>query len=258
VGRNEPQIASASDVLSELPPAPRSNAPVPPRKPGGAETATAPVLTVADAGTLSATDKAPAPILKTDSRLSSPTAAPAVSEARPADPVAVKKAIGERLASLNSTLQNSHLSEILGQGDYDVEQAKRIETGMLAIAAHTGQTLSAPKGPILRAGSQLEKPVALASFAPPLLQKDTEAGSPAETWAIQIGAFTSRVATDQAIKRTLGQMPRQYASASPIIVPLRTQDGWLFRGRLSGFESKDAATAACTAIKDCIPVAPYE
>lgn len=245
--RMEPRLASATDVLGELPPA-RSDAPVPPHKPSGAKAGD--VL-------LSAADKVPAPILKTDSRLSS-VAAPVNNQAPVHNQVAVQKAIGERLASLNASFQNSHLADMLGQGDYDMDQAKRIETGMIAIAAHTGQTLSTPKGPILRAGNQLEKSVALASFAPPLLERQMEQTREPERWAIQIGAFTSRVATDQAIKKTLGQLPREYASASPIIVPLRTQEGWLFRGRLSGFQSKNAATAACAQIKDCIPVAPYE
>ncbi|MCD8498023.1 MAG: SPOR domain-containing protein, partial [Alphaproteobacteria bacterium] len=164
-----------------------------------------------------------------------------------------------RLASLGSTLENSSLSELMGQGDYDADQAKRIETGMIAIAAHTGQSLSAPKGPILRTDSQLSNPVSMASFAPPLPQRKGGDSAGSEKWAIQIGAFTSRVATDQAIKKTQSQLPAQYASAaSPIIVPLRTQEGWLFRGRLSGFDTEEQAAAACKHIKDCLPVSPYE
>ncbi|HRQ61663.1 MAG TPA: hypothetical protein PLO23_09180, partial [Alphaproteobacteria bacterium] len=151
-------------------------------------------------------------------------------------------------------------SEMMGQGDRDAEQAKRIETGMMAIAAHTGQSLSAPKGPILRTDSQVGAPVAMASFAPPLL--DSDRGNPSagnQPWAIQIGAFTSRVATDIAIKKTAQKLPAHFAAASPIIVPLRTQEGWLFRGRLSGFETAAAAEQACGFIgQNCMPVAPDE
>lgn len=225
--------ASLSGAFEGLPPV-RAHAPVPGRKPGAESAAPAAYAAAAQ----------PA------SRV-------------PPNTEAVQKMIGAKLASLNSSLQNSHFSEMMGQGDYDPEQAKRIETGMMAIAAHTGQSqsLSAPRGPILRADSQLEKPVALAAFAPaPLLGDDhSAAAQSAQKWAIQIGAFTSRVATDLAIKKTQARLPAQYASASPIIVPLRTNEGWLFRGRLSGFESQQAAASACAMLsKDCLPVSPYE
>lgn len=160
----------------------------------------------------------------------------------------------------SSPPQDENINEAMGQGDYDPEDAKRIQTGMIAIAAHTGrpmpaQNLTAPKGPILRTDSKMDSPVSMASFAPPMhsMAKATK------TWAIQIGAFTSRVATDLAIKKTLGQLPQDYASANPIIVPLRTQEGWLFRGRLSGFDTEAEATQACAYLKkDCIAVATYE
>lgn len=211
------------------------------------------------------------PILSGDSQLAMAPAAPLtqplpVQGLRESDTVApnadaMKKIIETRLASLNTQLKKTDFSEMMGQGDYDAEQAKRIETGMMAIAAHTGQSLSAPKGPILRTDSEIGSPVAVASFAPPLRGSDLNAGpgQGAQGWAIQIGAFTSRVATDVAIKKTLGKLPAQYASASPIIVPLRTQEGWLFRGRLSGFETAQAAAQACGYIgKDCVPVSPHE
>lgn len=256
IKRGEPQIASAGNVLKEALPFERADAPVPDRKPSTAQP-DAPILTASAQPALvpvSAVPAAPvAPVA------AAPLTAADASTVPPADPAAVQKVIGEKLSSLNSSFQNSHLAELLGQGDYDDEQAKRIETGMMAIAAHTGQSLSAPRGPILRTPGRLEKPVALASFAPPLLDGSTAMKSRTpETWAIQIGAYTSRVATDQAIQKTLSQMPAQYASVSPMIVPLRTQDGWLFRGRLNGFATKEAAANACAPIKDCIPVAPYE
>lgn len=231
-GRYEPQLASLGETFGGAPLA-TDGAPMPARKPG-VEIATGPVLTVEP---LTPSDKIP-----------------------PVNTAAMQKAIEERLANLNTPPQSSDLSEMMGQGDYDPAQVKRIETGMIAIAAHTGkprpgQSLTAPKGPILRADNKIDSPVAMASFAPPL----REHVETSEKWAIQIGAFTSRVATDVAIKKTLGQLPKQYAAASPIIVPLRTQEGWLFRGRLSGFDTKQAAAQACSYLKkDCLPVAPYE
>ena len=110
----------------------------------------------------------------------------------------------------------------------------------MAIAAHkSGQqpSLTAPRGGVVPA-----------SYAPAKINSNAP-------WAVQIGAFTSRVATDKAIQKTLSSLPAAYRNAQPIIAPLKTADGWLFRARLSGY-SKDQALKACDYIRDCLPVAP--
>lgn len=75
------------------------------------------------------------------------------------------------------------------------------------------------------------------------------------SWAIQVGAYTSRAATDQAIHNSMKKLPVKYASLSPIIAPMKTQDGWLFRARLHGLSRNDALKA-CSYLKDCVPIAP--
>lgn len=131
---------------------------------------------------------------------------------------------------------DGRFGEIIGQGDNDPAATQRIETGLMAIAAMKGDEPdnAAPKA----------RPV-LASYSP-----DTPA-----LWSIQIGAFTSRMATDRALRDTLGKLPRKYASASPVIAPLKTGDGWLFRGRLSGY-TRSEAFQACKHVSECMPVAP--
>ena len=162
-----------------------------------------------------------------------PTRKPAIAQA-----VAALNSSG-KLASIGSTWQGG-FEELAGQGDIDPAVANRIETGLMAIAAHkSGQqpSLTAPKGGVMPA-----------SYAPAKINSNAP-------WAVQIGAFTSRVATDKAIQKTLSSLPAAYRNAQPIIAPLKTSDGWLFRARLSGY-SKDQALKACDYIRDCLPVAP--
>lgn len=74
-------------------------------------------------------------------------------------------------------------------------------------------------------------------------------------WAIQVGAYSSRAATDKALHDSLKKLPVKYASVSPTIAPLKTSDGWLFRARLHGLSRTDAFSA-CQYLNECVPVAP--
>ncbi len=75
------------------------------------------------------------------------------------------------------------------------------------------------------------------------------------SWAIQVGAYSSRAATDQALHDSLKKLPAKYNSTNPIIAPMKTANGWLFRARLHGLSRSDAFNA-CRFLKECVPVAP--
>ncbi len=137
----------------------------------------------------------------------------------------------DRMAAINLALQKG-FERLIGEGDFDPAASKRIETGLMAIAAH--------KGDNAKVISVSHRPVAVNSKSP---------------WSVQIGAFTSRAATDKAIQKTLRSLPRPYSTGQPMIAPLKTAEGWLFRARLTGY-TKDQALAACNYIRDCLPVAP--
>ncbi len=75
-------------------------------------------------------------------------------------------------------------------------------------------------------------------------------------WSIQIGAFESRVKTDNMLRRAIQSLPTSLTqSVRPLTVPLQTTDGTLFRARLGGFNQAQAMQA-CTYFKDCMTVAP--
>lgn len=138
-----------------------------------------------------------------------------------------------KMASLNPAIDTTRFNELLGEGDSDPAQTDRIETGLIAVSAVKGQELNA---------GTLTRPMPETAIAD-------------EPWAIQIGAFTSRAATDKAIHNSLKKLPAQYTNANPAIAPLKTADGWLFRARLTGY-SRDDAFRACKYLSSCMPVAP--
>ncbi len=78
------------------------------------------------------------------------------------------------------------------------------------------------------------------------------------TWSVQVGAFQSRLATDQAIYRAMHKLPANLSrQAAPMIVPLRTAEAsWVFRARISGFTTQAEAQAACSHLGNCLVVSP--
>lgn len=136
-----------------------------------------------------------------------------------------------RWADLNPMLQSQAFREMIGEGDYDPAETKRLQTGLMAIAAVKGV------------------------YDAPILRSGTMAPRKTGDWSIQVGAFESRVKTDNVIRSAQQSLPADLAAASPIIVPLKTQQGWVFRGRLSGF-TREEALRACHILKECLPVSP--
>ena len=133
--------------------------------------------------------------------------------------------------SLASHIPVGSMGRFIGEGDYDYERVNRIKTGMIAIAAHTGRQYD---------------------FQPRRL-KPLNAGN--DGWAIQLGALSSRAATDKLLINSMSKLPNHYAGANRVIAPLKTKNGWLYRGRLAGF-TRTQAVEACSYFRDCMPIAP--
>lgn len=153
----------------------------------------------------------------------------------------------QRGAVLDPVLEQN-FEEVTGEGDYDLAIDRRMDAGMSAIASLKDtetQNNTPAQDNILTAPPTATR---ITYRPPPAIKSD-------QPWSVQIGAFTSRAATDEAIQKTLKSLPSPYSNAQAIIAPLKTADGWLFRGRLTGF-TKTEALAACNYISDCLPVAP--
>jgi len=143
--------------------------------------------------------------------------------------------------ALSAALQEGRFGEMMGQGDSDQQATSRIETGLLAVSVHRGD---------YRTPS--EQQARTLSSNPPNLSHPKD---PIDKWSIQIGAFNSRVATDDALRQALQKLPQEYDGAQALSVPLHTADGTIFRARLGGM-TQQQAFRACTYFNDCMPVAP--
>lgn len=77
-------------------------------------------------------------------------------------------------------------------------------------------------------------------------------------WQIQIGAYTDRSSTNQALYNAMVRLPKHLNRGQTVIVPLRTANAqWLFRARLAGYTRKEAIEA-CSYLKDCLTIGPQD
>jgi D-alanyl-D-alanine carboxypeptidase len=159
----------------------------------------------------------------------------------------------QRWAMLESGNSSSILARMGGEGDYDNDVRGRIETGLIAVSAHTGQPI--PPSVWEDEEERGQPQITQAALSAPVQEDDLVEGQSAD-WAIQIGAFTSRERTDKAIATSLKQLPQNLRSVSAVIAPVQTPQGWIFRARLNGY-TKAGAEQACAVLAECIPIAPY-
>ncbi|MAM35523.1 MAG: D-alanyl-D-alanine carboxypeptidase [Micavibrio sp.] len=153
---------------------------------------------------------------------------------------------------------NDPIAAIIAQGDIDTGSDRRMATGYIAMDAvlrEDGNNSTMPAsmkslGTIARSpqsGANIK--LASASASAPITNRG-------ESWAIQIGAFQSRVATEAALDTAKSLLPQNLRHGQVKVVPLRAaQSEWVFRARLDGY-SKSEAEAACRHFRDCITISP--
>jgi hypothetical protein len=142
-----------------------------------------------------------------------------------------------KLASFAPMVDASRYGELTGEGDIDPAEARRIETGLVAASAIRGTDLNAPMTAPRNDDARL-----------------LTAPAADDKWSVQIGAFSSRAASDRAIGDAARKIPASLGG-SPAIAPLKVKDGWVFRARLGGY-SREEAFRACKYVQECMPVAP--
>ncbi len=202
----------------------------------------------------------PQQLTMADLSATTPTAAVTVTQQAPAPDVTE-----EAVKNVQNAINNGEYSELTGEGDYDPGTMRRVETGLLSAAVYKGEHKKAQQlqlASAARAGrmdgtmSDAANDVAAvipSSYAPETTVQDGPTA--ASLWSVQIGAYTSRVATDDALRAASAKLPSSLAHGSPIVVPLKTAEGILFRARLGNFTQAEA-TQACLYFRDCITVAP--
>jgi D-alanyl-D-alanine carboxypeptidase len=141
--------------------------------------------------------------------------------------------------------QNLSMNEWIGEGDLDPAAQRRFETGMMAVAAVKGETTP---GQMIQSVPQ--ERLREASFNPATALEN------ADEWSIQIGAFSSRVSSDQALDVAMQRLPAAMkTTAVPVIVPLKAGDGWVYRARIRGL-NREQAVSACKYFQNCMAISP--
>lgn len=147
---------------------------------------------------------------------------------------------------ISQKLQRGNFGEMMGEGDFDPAESKRIETGLIAIAMHKGDYKSLAK-PNLMDSKSFKENTDLPSLAHP---KDVVG-----KWAVQIGAFDDQSTAGAALRTARKKLPANFKNVTMMAVPLRKGDNTIFRARLGGMTQVEA-NRACQYFKECIPVAP--
>jgi D-alanyl-D-alanine carboxypeptidase len=174
------------------------------------------------------------------------------------------KSIQPNYTALTKTLQTGAFGKMIGVGDFDPSISKRLETGLIAIAVHKGdyRPNPAPASAVEKSLRSMGHKI-VSRIGEPKTKNSTNNMAPTlphpkdivGKWSVQIGAFNSRVTTDEAINKAKKKLPPSLRKASPMAVPLRTASGLIFRARLGNL-SQSEARLACRYLDDCMTVAP--
>ena len=131
--------------------------------------------------------------------------------------------------------------------------AKPTDIASLAAAASLGQ--GDTTGPDdARPVAPPKAAPAVAMLAPPRILSPASAVKPAG-WTIQVGAFASRRATEEAIERAIKGAPGLLSHATAVIAALPQRTHTLYRARLTGLEAAEAQKA-CRLLVHCRTLPP--
>ena len=138
-----------------------------------------------------------------------------------------------RVENYSNDNNDSRIDEMLGQGDIDPNAAERLETGLMAIAAHTGRIAE-----INGVGQYGQEDMGRAE------------------WAVQIGAYSTPSISQQAIKVASKSLPPELRKMiKPTTLPLTTGARTIYRARMGGFD-EHTAQKACAYLRNCMVIAP--
>lgn len=138
-----------------------------------------------------------------------------------------------KVANISDENNSKAIDNMLGQGDIDPNAANRLETGLMAIAAHTRR-----RAAINGVGAYGVEDMG------------------GKSWAVQIGAYSSEAISSQAIRVASKSLPpelRRVASAET--VPLVTGSRTIYRARIAGFD-EHTAQKACAYLRNCMVISP--
>lgn len=134
------------------------------------------------------------------------------------------------------------LAEIIGEGDSDPSASRRIETGLMTLAVHTGKTKSVDGiGSYNPRGIKMTPRLAAVKMLPKVRPL-------AGNWSVRLGTYSSRAATETALRDAQRRLPPYYVRVNPGINVSTHNNSLLFHASLNGF-SREGAQEACGKIK---------
>lgn len=212
-------MSGQNSVVASLPPTPVPVVPTP-----------KPIGEVGD-GTATATADAPAPLSHVEMSAAPP---PIVGDNRPA------ATTGQNDIRINASRPTTigALATINGQGDEEGPDEKKPAASPQRQGGQRMAMLITPKT------------VHVTPKAAP-----TKAAAISTGWSIQVGAFATRQATEQAIKAAVKRAPDLLRHATAVVAALPQKHGTIYRGRLSGLEATEARQA-CRLLSHCMTVPP--
>lgn len=177
--------------------------------------------------------------------------------------------IGVVFGGQSTSSRNSRMADLLDDGFEKVKTRRNVTKNIPPPLSVETKRVDSAAPPVLTAppaSTPHPSVPTVPQFAQPIQSAGVDPSSPQTfsanplingMWSVQIGAYQTRLATDQALYQAIRKLPSHLlARANPLIVPLRTTEAtWVFRARLSGF-SKDQALEACKYLSDCLPISP--
>lgn len=165
-----------------------------------------------------------------------------------------RRLIGVVFGGKSANSRNQNMADLLNQG-FKIKPKPILEIAKTVVKP--------PPSPLPVTGFALadNAPVPLNEYVTEGSFQKKEGQSPEmETtglgWAVQIGAYQSRLVTDRALDQALRQLPRELANARAVVAPLKSEsEGWLFRARLGNL-TQDQAKQACSYFRGCLLIAP--
>lgn len=168
---------------------------------------------------------------------------------------------GERWAMLSDETPDSLTNRMIGNGENSESAHNRIETGLVAISVikkspRPPQQQLPEKMEISASGTPVpEHPQAIEKQTQDKIKPAYISSGEDSGWTIQIGAYSTRDRTNKALGKGISQLPQSLRYANAMISPLKTENGWVYRARLTGY-SKQAANQACSILPDCLVLSP--
>jgi D-alanyl-D-alanine carboxypeptidase len=173
--------------------------------------------------------------------------------------------VGVIFGGRTTASRNAEMARLLDRGFADVKNprlAAAPKFGTMGLALKNGKAAQEEEGDAdVQNGTRIAqqfrpKPISTKTIGTYSAGNDDK-DETADAWAVQIGSFNTKVSGLQALKHAQGRLSTLKGADGtvPIVVPLATNRGTIYRARLSGFD-KEAAENACRILKgNCLILA---